>query len=997
MKTKLKQSLVLTLAFILCMASIPFAAFADAGTNDANGSVSTPSETENLQTEQKPTEATSTNTDGNSTGKVEVPQTVPEQQDEKQDGQASEPQQASLPVVWFRTHALDAEQWANDEGWATFDSHQKALEEAKKNAEANTTEQVSSSRVAFDAIELKCDDEVIGNTSYRVRNLLGTWQETWTSAPNAATSEGGITGIQLHLPDEAINQYDLWYRAMTADGTWLDWIHDGKELQSSELAALCDLEVLVTKKGDKPTVGKVAEDATDAKQSDEADSTGENADSPIAVVAQTSDADQSSNATEDKKPTASSSSDSSDALQAEAATPSVEYRTHVQNIGWQDWVKDGELGGTSGKSLRVEGFYFRLKNASGDIRCQAHVQNIGWQSEVGSGTMAGTSGRSLRVEAIKLRLTGNIANTHDIYYRGHVQNIGWQAWKKNGQIAGTSGRSLRVEAIEVVLVRKGTAGPTNGTDGITYNSIASGNPGVRYQAHVQNIGWQNEVTNGAVAGTSGKSLRVEAIHISTMGIDGGIRYRMHVQNIGWQDWKSNGAMAGTSGRSLRVEAMQIELTGKAKDQYSVYYRTHVQNVGWMAWAKDGEMCGSSGRSWRMEALQIMLLPHNATPPSNSGSYPMPYLGDLSVTYNTHAVGGNWLGNKSNGDTGGTTGVSGRIDFINATVSGATGAGIRYAVCSDGGKWQSWAYNSDNAGQSGKKITAIRFELTGNAASLYDVWYRAHCANKGWLGWAKNGASAGADSAAYPVEAYQVKIVAKGSSAPGSVSVPYFYSRQLYGVDVSGHDWGNGSSARTLRLSEVEGDFFIIKATEGVQGTIYNTRYKLMAEQALSTGRLIGFYHYANGGDAIAEADSFYNAIKDYKGRAIACLDWEGAGNKLFDTGKDVAWCKKFLDRLKLRFGGTPLLYTSKSYTNAYNWSSVASSYPLWGAEYPDYDDVYGYQSNPWQSSRKWGAWGTYPTIHQYTSTGVLSRNGGCEYFDCNVFYGSASDWRRLQG
>ncbi len=997
MKSKLKQSLVLMLAFILCIAGIPPTALADGDANSSSSSVSTPSEVETLQTEPNATEKTPVNTDGNSENKDEVPQTDSKQQDEKKDGQESESSQAPLPIVWFRTHALGAEQWANDEGWASYDSHQKALEEAKKNAEAKATEGEPSPAVAFDAIELKCDDEVLDNATYRVRNLLGVWQETWTNAPNAAASEGGITGIQFHLPDETISQYDLWYRAMTADGTWLGWVHDGKELQTDKLAALCDLEVLVTKMGDKPTVGTIAEEATDTPQDETTDSAETSTSSSVAVTAQSDTADQPSSIADSKKTATSSSSESSETLQAEAANPSVEYRAHVQNIGWQGWVKDGELGGTSGRGLRVEGYYFRLKNASGDIRCQAHVQNIGWQKEVGSGTMAGTSGKGLRVEAIKLRLTGSIANTHDIYYRGHVQNIGWQAWKKNGQLSGTSGKGLRVEAVEVVLVRKGEAGPANGTDGRTFHDITSGGPGVRYHAHVQNIGWQKEVTNGAVAGTSGKGLRIEAIHIATMGVDGGVRYRMHVQNIGWQNWVSNGAMAGTSGRGLRVEAMQIELTGKAKDQYSIYYRTHVQNVGWMAWAKDGELCGSSGRGWRMEALQIMLVPRNATPPSNSGSYGLPYLGNLTVTYNTHAVAGGWLGNKSNGDTGGTTGKSGRIDFINAALSGVPGSGIRYAVSSDGGKWQSWTYDGKNAGQSGKKITAIRFELTGSAASYYDVWYRAHCSNKGWLGWTKNGGSAGADSASYPIEAYQVKITSKNASAPGSTGVPYFYAHHLFGVDVSGHDWGNGSSARTLRLSEVEGDFFIIKATEGVQGTIYNTRYKLMAEQALSSGRLIGFYHYANGGDAIAEADSFYNAIKDYKGRAIACLDWEGAGNKLFDTGKDVAWCKKFLDRLKLRFGGTPVIYTSKSYTNAYNWSSVANSYPLWGAEYPDYDDVYGYQSNPWQSSRQWGAWGSYPTIHQYTSTGVLSRNGGCKYFDCNIFYGSATDWKKLQG
>ena len=38
----------------------------------------------------------------------------------------------------------------------------------------------------------------------------------------------------------------------------------------------------------------------------------------------------------------------------------VYYRTHVQNIGWQDWVKNGEMAGTTGESKRVEAVEIEL-------------------------------------------------------------------------------------------------------------------------------------------------------------------------------------------------------------------------------------------------------------------------------------------------------------------------------------------------------------------------------------------------------------------------------------------------------------------------------------------------------------------------------------------------------------------------------------------------------------------------------------------------------------
>lgn len=213
---------------------------------------------------------------------------------------------------------------------------------------------------------------------------------------------------------------------------------------------------------------------------------------------------------------------------------------------------------------------------------------------------------------------------------------------------------------------------------------------------------------------------------------------------------------------------------------------------------------------------------------------------------------------------------------------------------------------------------------------------------------------------------------------------------LSGVDISGWDKG-------IDIYDLDADFVIIKATEGLEGTEYNPWYDEWADQVLDCGMLLGFYHYANGEDPIKEADDFYEAIKDYKGQAIACLDWEGQGNELFDSGEDVEWCKLFLDRIQELFGGTPFLYTSKDYAIKYDWSPVAESYPLWGAEYPDYEEVEGYDNDPWQSSRKWGVWGALPTIFQYTSSGTLEHNGGIDAFDFNLFYGKRADWLAYQG
>ncbi len=148
----------------------------------------------------------------------------------------------------------------------------------------------------------------------------------------------------------------------------------------------------------------------------------------------------------------------------------LSYSTHVQNIGWQDFVPEEAESGTTGQGLRLEAIKINLNTAGfgGNIEYATHVQNIGWQNYVNSGEQSGTSGQSLRLEAIKIRVTGEFSNYYDIYYRVHIQNIGWQEWKKNGEEAGTTGLALRLEAIEIKMVKKDNASIIHGMDVSSY-------------------------------------------------------------------------------------------------------------------------------------------------------------------------------------------------------------------------------------------------------------------------------------------------------------------------------------------------------------------------------------------------------------------------------------------------------------------------------------------------------------------------------------------------
>lgn len=140
-------------------------------------------------------------------------------------------------------------------------------------------------------------------------------------------------------------------------------------------------------------------------------------------------------------------------------------------------------------------------------------------------------------------------------------------------------------------------------------TIHAATPSVLYRAYVQDIGWQSWMRDGAVTGTTGRALRLEAIRIGldSSQYEGGIQYRTYIQDTGWEStWKENGPMSGTTEQNLRLEAIQIRLIGAIADYYDIYYSVYVQNLGWMGWACNGQCSGTSGYDYQIEAIRIKL-------------------------------------------------------------------------------------------------------------------------------------------------------------------------------------------------------------------------------------------------------------------------------------------------------------------------------------------------------------------------------------------------------
>lgn len=187
-------------------------------------------------------------------------------------------------------------------------------------------------------------------------------------------------------------------------------------------------------------------------------------------------------------------------------------------------------------------------------------------------------------------------------------------------------------------------------DGAAIDTQAMSDIGVQYRGHVQNKGdvplpAGSFITGPNELGSRGEGLRLEGLRIELTGdipAGAGISYDVHVQNKGWLGPVANGAYAGTTAQSLRIEAIKINLTGL--DGYEVYYRGHVQNKGdipvvdesW-GWVKNGAQLGTTGESLRLESIQIKIVKtENYTALGDSIAYGMsatPGSGYVNLFYN----------------------------------------------------------------------------------------------------------------------------------------------------------------------------------------------------------------------------------------------------------------------------------------------------------------------------------------------------------------------------
>lgn len=199
---------------------------------------------------------------------------------------------------------------------------------------------------------------------------------------------------------------------------------------------------------------------------------------------------------------------------------------------------------------------------------------------------------------------------------------------------------------------------------------------------------------------------------------------------------------------------------------------------------------------------------------------------------------------------------------------------------------------------------------------------------------------------------------------------------LRGIDVSGYQaLGASYSHPNVETAYSGSDFVIAKATQGTQPM--NRYMTAQLQRALADGKLIGVYHYAEGGSPVAEADAFVACVSSYIGKALLCLDWENGDN---DAWGSTVWARQFVDRVYAKTGIYPVVYTYPAGRSQV--TSCADVSRLWIAGYPDNRFSWELPAMIYNT----GAWSDW-TIWQYSSAGGT--------VDLDVAKLTYAEWERL--
>lgn len=113
------------------------------------------------------------------------------------------------------------------------------------------------------------------------------------------------------------------------------------------------------------------------------------------------------------------------------------------------------------------------------------------------------------------------------------------------------------------------------------------------------------------------------------------------------------------------------------------------------------------------------------------------------------------------------------------------------------------------------------------------------------------------------------------------------------------------------------------AYTGSKGLYYDSQAAANYNNAIRLGKIPFMYHFAGGGDPVAEADWFVKACSPLAAGDGLALDWE------IEHADPIGWCLAFVNEIFNRTGVWPWVYVDRDRLGRYDWTPVLNKCGLW--------------------------------------------------------------------
>lgn len=290
------------------------------------------------------------------------------------------------------------------------------------------------------------------------------------------------------------------------------------------------------------------------------------------------------------------------------------FSSKVRDTGWL--VADsGNISGTTGQSKVIDAFQATITDINKNpidaqvlgIAYRSHVQNIGWQNYAVNNEISGTESEALQLEAFQAYLIGEQKDNYDLFYRTHISDIGWTGWSKNNEPSGSEGYAKGIEAVQMILLPKNALNQPSDDEICFYTTYGDG--AVRYQVHIENHGWTEYTPDNTEAGFVDSNQKLEALRIipNPNLPYGDILADAYVEENGWQGYQTNLSLIGTTGQNLGIESLRFELTDNLAEKFDIHYQVYIPSIGWSSEVANGQDAGSAGSGQNIEAVKIWIV------------------------------------------------------------------------------------------------------------------------------------------------------------------------------------------------------------------------------------------------------------------------------------------------------------------------------------------------------------------------------------------------------